>query len=328
MSAPPPKCIITDPDAVRAPHSPVARGILRQAAPQSPHPARPLPPLPPLSTPHSFPQPPPFSSDYPYRPPRVDDVWFQAALPEQVAQPQPPQPPPRRAGAGAAPAAASSAAAASSSSAATAGARGSAALRAAAQLPPLSQREAKRSKKLERGRTPAQRLRDLLARVTAPSALAATPETCLWRPEEAFAHSSPEDVAAFLAFYRTVVAGHAESDVHFAATACRAAFSLALLTASKEVRLFAVRRACGAPARARAVGGEAGEPQVPPPFPLSSAPPLTRPPFRPPPPSPPPPYHLPFRAARRPHRRLCRLCCRLHRLCPGAAAHGHLPLCL
>ena len=170
-------------------------------------------------------QPPPFSSDYPYRLPRVDDVWYQAALPELVA--------PRRP---ALPAASAAPATGRSGGGSALGSRAAQASPSAAALPPLSQKDAKRQKKQEKGRTPAQRLRDLLSRVTAPSALASAAESCTWSPEEAFARTTPEEVAAFLAFYRTVVAGQAESDVHFAVTACRASFSLALIAAAKEVR--------------------------------------------------------------------------------------------
>lgn len=84
------KVILLDPNDVRSTRCRVARSqhTLRQSAPDAAFVVFDCSPFdPPISASPlalSAPQAAPFSSDYPYRPPRIDDGFFQAALPPRA----------------------------------------------------------------------------------------------------------------------------------------------------------------------------------------------------------------------------------------------------
>jgi len=131
-------------------------------------------------------QPPPFSSDYPYRPPRIDDTFYQAVIPEIVTRK---------------PLSSSSKACHGS------GPRSIYSLQTAPPVlvsytAPLTLKDSRRAKRGEK-RTPAQRLRDIISKINATSAFAAPPEQCIWNPTAAFAVASPEESASIAYFYPT-----------------------------------------------------------------------------------------------------------------------------
>lgn len=72
--------------------------------------------------------------------------------------------------------------------------RGAAADAARADAAPAA---ARKPKPREKARSQAQRLKEAIARVTAPSAFAGAPETPLWNPVAAFAATTPERGACF-----------------------------------------------------------------------------------------------------------------------------------
>jgi len=73
--------------------------------------------------------------------------------------------------------------------------RSAADARADASAPGAAAAAAAAAKKLkikEARRSPAQRIKDALARITAPSAFASAPEAPIWNPAAAFAATTPE----------------------------------------------------------------------------------------------------------------------------------------
>ncbi len=121
-------------------------------------------------------QPPPPSSDYPYRLPRIDDAFFQAAIPELQRVDGDAGEGVRggRRGGGGGGAAGFSAAAAGALSA---------------------RQDVRRGKRSEKSRNPVQRLKEALGRISAASAFASAPERSMWNPDAAFAASSADQGA-------------------------------------------------------------------------------------------------------------------------------------